>query len=396
MVGIDLGYKWCSVSVMKKGIPETVYSRHYDSSWRREYGSVPFFNALQRDIEDSSGIKFEEAYVTLPFTVSYPERIRILDNAKKAGIVLIYRGSPTVMMALYVSWKKNLDSYYLFCLADENEYEVSVHEIGDGIVETHAVIGGYEDPGGRGLNRLYRDAANESLNGFVGCIYDLPESGEYIIENCYEDRKEYLCHRSVISKGCALEAAKYAGDKIVEDILLLSAVPYSLGFRMADGTVCTLVSRNTTVPTWHSIQYYIGNKTPEDLYLLSSVDDEHWEEIGLLRIPTNEKCDSYRRILLRVGIDPFLNISLDVQDEQKRTICKTDNVARNLLELRSGYRTAVNQCMLYEYLGEISYLKDKLHPVLDDLKKVLEVKESRHQKYAEGIEMIYERLKDTL
>src|SRR6478735_9384351 len=196
--------------------------------------SARVLQKLKRDAESYLGETITDAVITVPAYFNDSQRQATKEAGQIAGLnVLRIINEPTAAALAYGLDKGEKEQTILVFDLGGGTFDVSLLEIGDGVVEVKATAG------------------DNNHVVMVGGSTRMPAVTELVKElTGGKEPNKGVNPDEVVAVGAALQAGVLKGE--VKDVLLLDVTPLSLGIETKGGVMTKLIERNTTIPTKRS------------------------------------------------------------------------------------------------------------------------------------------------
>ena len=283
IIGIDLSSKGGCAAVLECGKPSVIAvsddtpitespniilrdkkrnTIHEQDLSRREQTAL-YLSHIKHCAEGYLGEKISEAVISVPGYYPMVLRQFVLDAASIAGFERIRLIKDSVSAAATYHLQTRVNANVLTVVIKDGYYDLSIVQVGDGVVEVLAVKGCPED---KSKDSLLEDLISDLLadSGFGKEDIDIIlMSGEQwlfseqrnTLDRIFPGKQSIPIPRDLIATGAAYEGGVICGDEACRDFLLLDVIPYSLSIETEGGVATKLIDRNTTIPTKKSITF---------------------------------------------------------------------------------------------------------------------------------------------
>ena len=283
IIGIDLSSKGGCAAVLECGKPSVIAvsddtpitespniilrdkkrnTIHEQDLSRREQTAL-YLSHIKHCAEGYLGEKISEAVISVPGYYPMVLRQFVLDAASIAGFERIRLIKDSVSVAATYHLQTRVNANVLTVVIKDGYYDLSIVQVGDGVVEVLAVKGCPED---KSKDSLLEDLISDLLadSGFGKEDIDIIlMSGEQwlfseqrnTLDRIFPGKQSIPIPRDLIATGAAYEGGVICGDEACRDFLLLDVIPYSLSIETEGGVATKLIDRNTTIPTKKSITF---------------------------------------------------------------------------------------------------------------------------------------------
>ena len=340
--------------------------------------SAMILQKLKADAENYLGEKVTEAVITVPAYFNDAQRQATKDAGKIAGLdVKRIINEPTAAALAYGLDNEKEQKIMVYDLGG-GTFDVSIIEIGDGVIEVLATAGN---------NRLGGDDFDESITAtaegpkhfdmtltrakFDELTHDLVEKTAEPVRNALNDAgitaselskvllvggstripavqdkvKQLTGHEpskslnpdECVAIGASVQGGKLAGYAGAGDILLLDVTPLSLSIETMGGIATRLIERNTTIPTKKSQIFSTAadNQTAVDINVVQGErqfarDNKSLGQFRLDGIPPARRGVPQIEVTFDIDANGIVNVSakdLGTGKEQHITITAGSNMS---------------------------------------------------------------------
>src|SRR6202051_2897748 len=338
--------------------------------------SALVLRTLAEDASKFLGERVTEAVITVPAYFNDAQRQATKDAGRIAGLeVLRIINEPTAAALAYGLDKKGSETVLVYDLGG-GTFDVSILDIGDGVVEVRATAGdthlGGDDFDRRvvdyladefkrdngidlrndpqALQRLFEAAekAKVELSSVTQTTISLPfvtadASGPKHLHTTLmrSNLEEMTVNRDeVVAVGAAVQAAVIKGE--LKDVVLLDVTPLSLGIETLGGMMTKVIERNTTIPARRTETFSTAedNQSAVDVVVLQgererAADNRVLGRFRLEGIRPAPRGAPQVEVTFDIDANGILHVSArdkDTGTEQRITITETSNLDQAEIE----------------------------------------------------------------
>ena len=227
-----------------------------------------FLKQLKEDAQDYLGERISNAIISLPAHIDDIQRQAIADAASIAGLKVKRILADSTGAAISYCIKVPEEHKFMVCDLNGSNFDVSVIESGDGVVEALSVagttvqetqrivsgqIGDLLESVAKTMEQAIKDAGLEysDLNRVIlsGGIADIPAVVSKIREVTGQKLLTSQKPEENAVAGAVYLGGVIQGDHKVPQFLMLDVIPMTLSVETQGGVATHLIERNTTIPT---------------------------------------------------------------------------------------------------------------------------------------------------
>src|SRR5438034_936680 len=306
--------------------------------WSPPEISAMILQKMKQSAEDYLGQKVEKAVITVPAYFNDSQRQATKDAGKIAGLeVMRIVNEPTAAALAYGLDKKKDETIAVFDFGG-GTYDISILEVGEGVVEVKSTNGDTHLGGDDIDERLIEWNIDEVV--LVGGSTRIPKVQEIVKSYFGKDPNKSVNPDEVVAIGAAVQAGVLSGEKT--DILLLDVTPLSLGIETLGGVFTKLIERNTTIPTRKSEIFSTAsdNQTSVEVHVLQgerpmAADNRTLGKFHLVGIPPAPRGMPHVEVAFDIDANGIVNVSakdMGTGREQKITITSSSGLSKDEID----------------------------------------------------------------